>query len=202
MIEPEAPRLSASADALPQGERRLGERRLQAVPVARERRQGERRQLWEVQMQMRRRLAVRREDVLASRLLLVLVVSTVIAADLVHKAIAHTRPEAFHVRSAREVAVMVAISLLGTFAFPRAGSRLIAAAGGLMVGGGLANVLSVGLFGRGVPNPFVVQAGHTMIAFNLADICVATGFALLLPSVLGFAVAHRAELERPLDELR
>jgi hypothetical protein len=182
-------------------ERRRGERRQRQVAVAIERRLGERRaQLRQAEQQMRRRLVVRPEDVASARLVLGLVAAVVIVADLTHKSLAHTEAGAFHLRTEHELAVMVAISLLGLLVFPRAGSRLIAAAGGLMTGGGLANVLSAGIFGRGVPNPFVIHDQVWTIAFNLADVCVAVGFLVLLPSVLAFAVAHRADLEQPLGE--
>jgi hypothetical protein len=188
------------ASGSPTGEeRRRGERRQRQVAVPRERRVGERRGLWAAQERMRRRLVVRPEDVAEARIVLLLVAFAVMAADLIHKSIAHTQPDAFHVRTTRELAVMVAISAFGLLAFPRAGSRLIAAAGGLMVGGGLANVLSAFIFGRGVPNPFVVRGDVWAIAFNLADVCVALGFLILLPSVLGFAIAHRRQLEQPLN---
>jgi hypothetical protein len=190
-----------TADAWPDAqERRRGERRQRQVAVAVERRIGERRNALRVaQQQIRRRLGIQPEDVSASRIVLLAVALLVVAADLTDKAVAHTEANAYHVRTPRELVVMVTISLVGLLVFPRAGSRLIAAAGGLMTGGGLANVLSAAIFGRGVPNPFLLHGEAWAVAFNLADVCVAVGFLVLLPSVLAFAVAHRNELEQPLD---
>jgi lipoprotein signal peptidase len=113
------------------------------------------------------------------------------AVDLVDKAVTPTLPGAFHPRPASVVVVMAATSVLGLVTFPRTGSRAIAAAGGLMVGGAIGNLASLALWGAGVPNPLLwTRAG---IAFNLADVCVTAGFLLLLPATLVFAVQHRDE---------
>jgi lipoprotein signal peptidase len=91
---------------------------------------------------------------------------------------------------------MAAMVVIGAWMFPRVGSPLIAVAGGLMVGGGLSNVLSLGLWGRGVPNPLLSDRLH--IAFNLADVAIGLGLLSMLAGILLFAVQHRAALHAQL----
>jgi hypothetical protein len=143
-----------------------------------------------------RRLEIESVAIRAARRLLVAIALTVAAVDLTDKAITPTLPEAFHPRPPSVVVVMVATSVLGLLTFPRTGSRAIAIAGGLMVGGGIANTASLAIWGSGVPNPLL--ATRYGIAFNLADVCVTAGFLLLLPATLVFAVQHRGELRATL----
>jgi hypothetical protein len=129
------------------------------------------------------------------------VAAVVVVCDLIQKGLSITRSEAFHARSGREAGVMLALCVLDLLVLPRAGSRLIGAGGGLMIGGGIANLLSLAAFsGRGIPDPFLLQVGAHAIAFNLADVCVASGLSILIPSVLAFVIAHREELEWSLSK--
>jgi hypothetical protein len=174
-------------------ERRRGDRRGANAPVAgaAERRGGERRVAF-----LRRPLEVDPVAVHAARRVLVAAALTVVAVDLVDKAVSPTLPGAYHARGAGAAAVMAAVVVIGAWMFPRVGSRLIAVAGGLMVGGGLSNVLSLGLWGRGVPNPLL--SDRLNIAFNLADVAIGLGLLSMLAGILVFGVQHRGELRAQL----
>jgi len=124
--------------------------------------------------------------------MLVLAAVTVAVVDLLDKAVSPTLPSAYHARGPAAAAGMAAMVVVGAWMFPRAGSRLIAAAGGLMVGGGLSNVLSLGIWGRGVPNPLLSE--RLDIAFNLADVAIALGLLSMLAGILAYAVQHRSLL--------
>ena len=72
-------------------------------------------------------------------------------------------------------------------------SPSIALAAGSSLGGAAGNVVSLALW-PGVPNPLVLGE----IAFNVADLSVAVGLALLLPATVVFAVRNRARLFEPI----
>ena len=59
-------------------------------------------------------------------------------------------------------------------------------------------ILTVSLlvWGAGIPNPLL--SDRYDIAFNLADLAVGSGFLLLLPATLAFAMRHRDRLNSPL----
>jgi lipoprotein signal peptidase len=76
-------------------------------------------------------------------------------------------------------------------------SLLLATAGGVVVGGAAANAISLALWSSydGVPNPFFAGDEVRGIAFNLADVFLATGGLLLLPAAtLLFAARNRERL--------
>ena len=76
-------------------------------------------------------------------------------------------------------------------------SLLLAAAGGVAVGGAAANAISLALWPsyEGVPNPLFAGDDVRGIAFNLADVFLATGGLLLLPAAtLLFAARNRERL--------
>jgi hypothetical protein len=174
-------------------ERRRRDRRAAQVSVdgGAERRGGDRRVAF-----LRRPLEVDPVAVRAARRLLVVAALTVVAVDLVDKAVSTTLPGSYHARGAGAAAGMAAMVVIGAWMFPRVGSPLIAVAGGLMVGGGLSNVLSLALWGRGVPNPLLSDRLH--IAFNLADVAIGLGLLSMLAGILLFAVQHRAALHAQL----
>jgi hypothetical protein len=121
-------------------------------------------------------------------LLLVSVAAILAAADLAVKGIA---PSAlYHERSGLFV-LLAACALPWAAALVATGSRLLSAAGGVLVGGPAANVLSLALWPAGVPDPLVV--GN--VAFNPADDFAVLGGVVLVPlAVVIFAVRNRHRL--------
>jgi lipoprotein signal peptidase len=114
----------------------------------------------------------------------------VIATDLVHET---TTPTPFHhVRSpmALVLAALIAAALL--LLAPRIPSIGIALGAGIAAGGALGTLVS-GLAWSGVPDPFV----HGEIAFNVSDVAIACGDALLLGAALLYGWQHRRELRQP-----
>jgi hypothetical protein len=141
---------------------------------------------------LRRPLEVDPAAVRTARRVLLLSALIVAPVDLVDKAATSTLPSAYHARGLGGALAMAAMVVVGAWFFPRAGSRLIAVAGGLMVGGGIANVLSLGIWGRGVPNPLLSE--RLGIAYNLADVAIGLGLLSMFAATLIFAVQHRGEL--------
>jgi lipoprotein signal peptidase len=120
------------------------------------------------------------------------------AVDLVHKALALTDPGAgvvLHPRSALYAVGVGSVSALWGTAILLTRSASIAFGGGVFLGGAVGNVASLALWPsvEGVPNPLV--AGD--VAFNVADIAVALGLALVLVGAAVFAVRNRARLREP-----
>jgi len=114
----------------------------------------------------------------------------VLAAVVVHDALAPMRLQ--HHRSTVTLAFagLVAFALLALA--PRVRSLGIVVGAGIAAGGALATFVS-GLAWGGVPDPLV----HGGIAFNLADIAIAGGDALLLVAALFHAWTNRARLSEP-----
>jgi lipoprotein signal peptidase len=113
------------------------------------------------------------------------------ALDLVHKAAAEATY--LHPRSAVYVAVVLGLAAVWSAAILATRSRLIALAGGVLLGGALGNLVSLALW-PGVPNPIELAP----IAFNLADAFVLLGFATTAAATLAFAVRNRERLRAPL----
>jgi len=76
---------------------------------------------------------------------------------------------------------------------PRVGSRLISLGGGLATGGALATVVCGLAWRGGVPNPLV----RGDLAFNLADLAIGLGVALLIVGSLLHGWANRGRLHEP-----
>jgi lipoprotein signal peptidase len=100
-----------------------------------------------------------------------------------------------HDRSLLYVVGVAAASLLWAVAIARVRSSSIALVGGMVLGGAAGNLLAIALWPSlpGVPDP--ILAGG--VAFNLADLSVAAGFAMLLPATLAFAFRNRERLFEP-----
>jgi hypothetical protein len=117
--------------------------------------------------------------------------STVLAVDLVDAATSRT--QYFHPRSA---AVVVLAALLGAALLayaPRVPSRGVVVGAGLAAGGAFATAVSALAWSPGVPDP-IVRGG---VAFNLADVALALGDALLVASALLYAWRSRGRLREP-----
>jgi lipoprotein signal peptidase len=114
------------------------------------------------------------------------VLAVVVAHDAVSKTTLH------HHRSPVTLlfAALLAAALL-TLA-PRVRSQGIVLGAGIAAGGALATFVS-GLAWGGVPDP-LVRGG---IAFNLADVAIAAGDALLLAAALQHAWTNRTRLREP-----
>lgn len=123
--------------------------------------------------------------------LLIAVALLLTAADLGQKASA---PVYGHPRGVGYVLVAAAITALLVLFVPRVPSRALAVAGGAAAAGAFGNLVSALAWRGGIPNPIVVGE----IAFNVADLCAATGaIALVLGAVL-FALRHPALLRQPI----
>jgi lipoprotein signal peptidase len=127
----------------------------------------------------------------ARSLALLLVGAVVVAAvDLAHKAAAG--PVFVHERSGLYAVGVGAVCLAWAFGVVLLRSPSIAFAAGPLVGGAAGNGLSLAIW-PGVPNPILVGT----VAFNVADLAVAVGLALLLVTTTAFGVRNRARLFEP-----
>ena len=77
---------------------------------------------------------------------------------------------------------------------PRARSAAMSLGGGIAAGGAAATLIAGVAWRGGVPNP-LVRGG---IAFNLADLAIAAGDALLLAAALFHGWRNRARLVQPI----
>jgi lipoprotein signal peptidase len=127
----------------------------------------------------------RRRGVAAAAALVVLVVA------LTHEVLTPT--PFHHTRSAGVLVLAVAIALGLLTLAPRVPSLGVALGAGIAAGGALGTVVG-GLAWNGVPDP-LVQGG---IAFNLADLAIVVGDAMLIGGVLFHAWTHRGALRQPL----
>ena len=97
-----------------------------------------------------------------------------------------------HARSAGVLVLAGAIALALLTLAPRVPSLGVALGAGIAAGGALGTLVS-GIAWNGVPDPFV----HGGIAFNVSDLAIAFGDAILIAAVLLHAWVHRADLRRP-----
>lgn len=118
--------------------------------------------------------------------------SVVLAATLVDDAVAPSRLS--HARSPLGLAGagLLAVALL--VLVPRARSAAMSLGAGIAAGGSVATVVAGAAWRGGVPNP-LVRGG---IAFNVADLAIAAGDALLLGAALLHAWRNRARLTQPI----
>jgi hypothetical protein len=115
-------------------------------------------------------------------------------ADLLEKALDSTGPQDFHARSltwAIGSGLLIAAALLLSRLSPA-----VAAAGGVMAGGMLGNLISALAFSGRVPNPIVIGAERG-IAFNLGDVFTIVGIGALGLSLSAVSIRHRHRLLPP-----
>ncbi len=86
---------------------------------------------------------------------------------------------------------VVAIALLALV--PQIPSLTVALGAGVAAGGAVGNLVSALVWSAGVPDPLV--GGR--VAFNLADVFLLAGDALLLCSAVVYALRNRARLWEP-----
>lgn len=117
-----------------------------------------------------------------------LVVAATVADDLLQpSALSHERPPIVYV-----AALLLAVALL--FLAPRVGSRAVSMGAGLASGGAVATLVCGLAWRGGVPNPLV----RGNLAFNIADVAIALGVALLIGGALLHAWLERGRLFEPL----
>jgi len=131
---------------------------------------------------------------------LLAIAAWVAACDLIVKLIAPTETGLYHKRTYLELILILAVSAVVVYIVPLARSRMTALGAGLMVGGAFGNALSIAFFPLGVPNPITISQGGWTIAFNLADLGVASGLLLTTVGVLGLLVERRYELREPVGQ--
>jgi len=115
----------------------------------------------------------------------------VLAATLVHDLTAPSRLS--HPRSPVVLvgAVVLAAGLL--LLAPRVRSHIVTLGAGIAAGGALATLVTGLAWDGGVPNPFA----HGGVAFNLADVAIAVGDALLVGGALFHGWTNRGRLREP-----
>jgi lipoprotein signal peptidase len=111
------------------------------------------------------------------------------AIDLVQKATAGDTMR--HDRSAGALVLMAVVLAALLYLVPLFPSLAVALGAGVAAGGALGNLVSMLVWGGAVPDPIVVRG---WIAFNLADVFVLCGDALLLASAAVYALRHRGAL--------
>jgi lipoprotein signal peptidase len=122
------------------------------------------------------------------RLLAALLALVVACIDLTAKLL--TVPVVHHARPFGVAVVMVAVGFALLWIVPRVPSVAVALGAGIAAGGVLGNLVSLLAWRSGVPDG-IVRGG---IAFNLADVSVLLGDALMLSAAALFALRHRTLL--------
>jgi hypothetical protein len=120
--------------------------------------------------------------------LAVAIAAAVIGVTLLDDVIAGSR-----LSHPRPAAVLAGALLLGgalLLLAPRAGSLAVTIGAGIAAGGALATLVTGLAWRDGVPNP--LAAGG--VAFNLADLAIAAGDALLIGGALVHAIRNRHRL--------
>jgi lipoprotein signal peptidase len=120
--------------------------------------------------------------------LAVAVAAAVIGVTLLDDVIAGSR-----LSHPRPAAVLAGALLLGAALLvlaPRAGSLAVTIGAGIAAGGALATLVTGIAWRGGVPNPLVAGG----VAFNLADVAIAAGDALLIGGAVVHAIRNRDRL--------
>jgi lipoprotein signal peptidase len=116
----------------------------------------------------------------------------VLAADLLYALLAPATPFQ-HERSPGVLALAGVLAAALLTLAPRVPSLPLALGAGIASGGSLGTLVTGIAWSNGVPNP-IVGGG---VAFNLADVAIAAGDALLVAAALAHAWAHRGRLREP-----
>jgi lipoprotein signal peptidase len=128
---------------------------------------------------------VRRRRAIAAVVALV-----VVAVTLTHEVLS---PTPFHHTRSPGVLVLAGVVALALLVLaPRVPSLGVAVGAGIAAGGALGTLVS-GIAWDGVPDP-LVRGG---IAFNLSDLAIALGDAILIAAALLHAWLQRGDLRRP-----
>jgi lipoprotein signal peptidase len=115
----------------------------------------------------------------------------VLSVDLAHEALT---PTPFHHLRPAGILVLAAVIAVALLALaPRIPSLGVALGAGIAAGGALGTAVS-GFAWNGVPDPLVGGG----IAFNVSDIAIGVGDALLIVFVLAYAWTHRDRLREPM----
>jgi lipoprotein signal peptidase len=114
--------------------------------------------------------------------------AAVVAATLVDDLVAPSRLSHPRPWAVLAGALVLAAALLALA--PRAGSFAVTVGAGIAAGGALATLLGGIAWRDGVPNPLVANG----VAFNLADVAIAVGDALLIGGAVVHAFRHRDRL--------
>ena len=115
----------------------------------------------------------------------------VLAADLADSAA--TRTAYFHPRPLWLLAGGAAAAVAVLALAPRVPSLALSFGAGMTTGGALGMLVAGLVWSRGVPDPLV----RGPVAFNLADVAIALGDALLLASALFVMWRRRGALRQP-----
>lgn len=101
-------------------------------------------------------------------------------------------PIVVHERPAAWIGLFGAFALFEAAAIVLTRSSALAFAGGLLVGGSAANLASAAVWG-GVPDPIALGG----VYLSAADVLIAAGIALLVPTTVLFALRNRERLRQP-----
>jgi lipoprotein signal peptidase len=102
-----------------------------------------------------------------------------------------------HPRSAGAIAFMGLVALGLLVVVPRLPSTAVVLGTGVAAGGAIGNFVSGIAWRNGVPDPLVLHGAAGGIAFNVADVCVLAGDALLLSAAALHALRNRGRLRQP-----
>jgi lipoprotein signal peptidase len=116
----------------------------------------------------------------------------VAALDLAHKVI--DGRALHHERSFAAVLLMASVAAGLLVVVPRLRSMSVAVGAGIAAGGAVGNLVSALAWRSGVPDPLVLRD----VAFNLADVFVFGGDALLLAAAALYALRNRDRLRQPI----
>ena len=116
----------------------------------------------------------------------------VLSADLVDSAV--TRTAYFHPRPLWLLAGGAAAAAALLVLAPRVPSLALSVGAGIAAGGAVGMLVAALVWSRGVPDPLVSGT----VAFNLADVAIAVGSALLVASALLVGWRSRGALRQPI----